>query len=55
MSDLIRTAVEEYIATDGNSAGAQLNDEVDELLTSLNNVDSQLGNIEDFTGCTVGT
>ena len=46
ISDLVRTSVEEYIATD-DSEGGQLNDEVvDEVLTSLDTLERDFGSLE---------
>jgi len=46
ISDLVRTSVEEYIATD-DSEGGQLNDEVvDEVLTSLDTLERDIGSLE---------
>lgn len=46
ISDLVRTSVEEYIATD-DSEGGQLNDEVvDEVVTSLDTLERDIGTLE---------
>ncbi|WP_257627588.1 hypothetical protein [Haloplanus salinarum] len=46
ISDLVRTSVEEFIATD-NSGGGQLNDEVvDEVLSSLDTLERDIGSLE---------
>lgn len=46
ISDLVRTSVEEYIATD-DSEGGRLNDEVvDEVHTSLDTLERDIGSLE---------
>jgi len=45
-SDLIRTAVEEYIADDGDSSSEGLNDTV-AIDDDLENIEARLGDIED--------
>lgn len=46
VSDLVRTSVEEYIAT-GDSEGGELNDEVvDEMAGSLDTLERDIGSLE---------